>query len=87
VSGNPNLPAETFGLWETGTPIDPTNTDITSLSPFFLPTQAFTGLTDRLNTNFQSVTGVFALFTPPADPLIKYEHVYPRTDAEYPLAN
>jgi hypothetical protein len=31
--------------------------------------------------------GVFALFTPPADPLVKYRHVYPRTDAEYPIAN
>jgi hypothetical protein len=87
VSGNPNMPAETFGLWETGTPIDPTNMDITSLSPFFLSPQSFVGLTDGMNTNFQFVVGVFALFTPPADPLIKYEHIYPRTTAEYPVAN
>jgi hypothetical protein len=87
VSGNPNMPGQTFGLWETGSPIDPKNTDITSLSPFFLATQAFAGLTDGVNTNFQFVVGVFALFTPPADPLVKYRHVYPRTDAEYPIAN
>ena len=85
VSGNPNAPEATFGLWDTGAPIDPMNPGITSLSPFFLDTKAFTGLTDGLNTNFSEVVGVFGIFAPPADPLIKYEEIYVRSELDYPL--
>ncbi len=85
VSGNPNLPAETFGLWDTGTMPGGDITTITSLSPFFLPGGTFNGLVDGMNTDFVEVVGVFGLFVPPADPLIKYEEIYVRTDADYPL--
>ncbi|NUP09240.1 MAG: hypothetical protein HOW73_24580 [Polyangiaceae bacterium] len=87
VSGNPNPPAETFALWTTGQAPDGDITTVTSLSPFFLAGGAFTGLTDGMNTNFNHVVGVFGLFVPPADPLIKYEEIYVRSDADYPLAN
>ncbi len=85
VSGNPNLPAETFALWDTGGPIGGDITTVTSLSPFFLSGEAFTGLTDGMNTDFANVVGVFGIFAPPADPLIKYEEIYVRSVADYPL--
>ena len=84
VTGNPNLPAETFALWDTGTMPDGDITTVTSLSPFFLSGAAFTGLMDGANTDFSEVVGVFGLFVPPADPLIKYEEIYVRTTADYP---
>ena len=84
VTGNPNMPAETFALWDTGTLPGGDITTVTSLSPYFLPGAAFAGLTDGANTNFASVTGVFGLFVPPADPLIKYEEIYVRETADYP---
>lgn len=84
VSGNPNLPTETFALWDTGTMPNGDITTVTSLSPYFLPGATFTGLMDGVNTDFSEVIGVFAIFAPPADPLIKYEEIYVRSDAEYP---
>jgi hypothetical protein len=84
VTGNPNLPVETFALWDTGTMPDGEITTVTSLSPFFLPGAVFNGLTDGMNTDFSEVVGVFAIFAPPADPLIKYEEIYVRSDADYP---
>lgn len=86
LSGNPDLPTENFALWETGQPIDGDITTVTSLSPFFLNGSEFTGLTEGVNTAFLRVVGVFGQFAPPADPLIKYEVIYVREDAEYPLA-
>jgi hypothetical protein len=81
VSGKPHLPAETFGLWTTGK-IDMSPDGPTSLSPFFLDGAAFTGLTAEKIHDFTSVTGVFGLFVPPADPLVKYKEIYPRTMAD-----
>jgi hypothetical protein len=85
VTGNPNLPTETFALWDTGTMPGGDITTVTSLSPFFLPGATFTGLVDGMNTDFAEVIGVFGQFAPPADPLIKYEEIYPRSDFEYPV--
>jgi len=87
VSGNPNSPAETFALWDTGSVGGGGLDTVTSLSPFFLSGAAFVGLTDGLNTDFEFVVGVFAIFAPPADPLVKYEEIYVRSAADYPLAN
>jgi hypothetical protein len=84
VSGNPALPDETFGLWDTGGMIGGDITTVTSLSPFFLPGSAFTGLTQGMITDFEEVVGVFAIYAPDADPLIKYEEIYVRSDLEYP---
>ncbi|HTJ81349.1 MAG TPA: hypothetical protein VL400_06480 [Polyangiaceae bacterium] len=84
VTGNPNMPAETFALWDTGTAPSGDITTVTSLSPFFLPGATFNGLTDGTNTDFGEVVGVFGIFAPPAVPLIKYEEIYVRSDADYP---
>ena len=85
VSGNPNMPVQTFGLWDTGVPFDPMNPDITSMSPFFLPGGTFVALTDGMTENWPFVVGVFGLFTPNADPIVKYEEIYVRTSADYAL--
>ncbi len=87
VSGKPALPDETFGLWDTGSIQGGDITTVTSLSPFFLPNATFNGLVQDQITDFDRVVGVFGLFVPDADPLIKYEEIYVRTDADYPLAN
>lgn len=83
VSGKPHLPAETFALWATGSQQGGDITTVTSLSPFFLANEQFTGLTAETITDFDSVTGVFGIFFPSGT--IKYEEIYPRTDAEYPV--
>lgn len=85
VSGNPNLPGETFALWDTGSLGGGGIETVTSLSPFFLQGAAFTGLTDGVNTDFLYVVGVFAVYAPDAAPLIKYEEVYVRSVADYPV--
>ena len=85
VSGNPNLADETFALWTTGSPPGNDITTVTSLSPFFLPNAAFTGLTDGLSTDFDFVIGVFGVYAPTADPLIKYEEIYVRSVVDYEL--
>jgi hypothetical protein len=82
VSGKPQLPAETFGLWNTGVFMEGGVEDIVSLSPYFLPNSVFVGLTQDKKHDFISVTGVFGLFVPVADPLIKYKEIYPRTMAD-----
>lgn len=87
VTGNPNTPPETFALWDTGTMPNGDITTVTSLSPFCLTGKAFTGLTDGTNTAFSEVVGVFSIFSPPADPPVKYEEICVRTTADYPLAN
>ncbi len=81
VSGKPHLPAETFGMWPTGQ-IDMSPDGPTSMSPFFLQGAAFTGLTAEKIHDFTSVTGVFGLFVPPGDPLVKYKEVYVRSMAD-----
>jgi hypothetical protein len=85
VSGKPQMPTETFGLWKTGTFSDAGPDSIVSLSPYFLATGAFTGLVTGKVHDFSSVTGVFGLFSPTADPTAKYKEIYPRADAEYPV--
>lgn len=87
VTGNPNTPPELFALWDTGTMPNGDITTVTSLSPYFLAGGQFTGLTDGQNTDFQEVVGVFGLFVPPVMPVTKYEAIYVRTTADYPLAN
>jgi hypothetical protein len=79
VSGNPNMPSETFGIWPTG--MFPSGGPTVSLSPFFLSGAAFTGLTDGVTTDFSSVTGVFGLFVPPPSGP-KYVEIYPRQMSE-----
>ena len=79
--GTPGLPGETFGLGTQG--FDggaDAGGEIVSLSPFFLPNAAFTGLVNGQKTKFASVTGVFGLFVPPTDAAVqKYLEIYPRT--------
>lgn len=79
ITGNPNAPTETFGVWPTGNfpPSGPT----VSLSPFFLAGAAFSGLTDGVNTDFATATGVFGLFVPPPTGP-KFVEIYPRDMAE-----
>jgi hypothetical protein len=85
VTGNPNMPAETFALWDTGSMPGGDITTVTSLSPFFLAGGAFVGLTPDDITDFTEVVGVFGIFAPPADPLIKYEEIYARSGADYTI--
>jgi len=84
VSGSPSQPTEVFGLWETGVFSDAGIESVTSLSPFFLPGAAFTGLTQGQTTDFDTLTGVFGLFVPPPNGP-KYEMLYPRTMADVVL--
>lgn len=85
VSGRPQLPTETFGLWTTGVFSDAGVTNVVSLSPAMLSGAAFTGLTMGSIHDFTSVTGVFGLFVPPGG-AAKYLEIYPRETAEYPVA-
>jgi hypothetical protein len=85
VSGKPQMPTETFGLWKTGTFVDAGPDTIVSLSPYFLASGAFTGLQTGKVHDFTSITGVFGLFAPTTDPTAKYKEIYPRVDAEYPV--
>jgi hypothetical protein len=89
VSGKPDpSTTTTFGLWTTtdGGFFDAgadAGADIVSLSPYFLPGGAFTGLTAGATTRFASITGVFGLFVPTGGP--KYLELYPRTAADIVL--
>ncbi|MFO0549691.1 MAG: hypothetical protein U0271_14965 [Polyangiaceae bacterium] len=85
VSGNPNNPDKTFALWKTGMAPNGDITTVTSMSPFFLPSAVFSNLVANNITDFDYVEGVFGLFTPPAMPLIKYEEIYVRSVADYPI--
>jgi hypothetical protein len=80
--GKPHLPDETFAVFESGVFDDAGLEEIVSLSPFFLPNAAFTGLVPEALTNFTSVTGAFGLFIPEAQPIVKYKEIYPRTMAD-----
>ncbi|MFO0611186.1 MAG: hypothetical protein U0414_01265 [Polyangiaceae bacterium] len=85
VSGKPQLPDETFGLWDTVLGPMGTLEEVTSLSPFFLPSAVFTGFTQGQTTKFTSVTGVFAQFQPPMS-MTKYEEICARTMNDIVLA-
>ncbi len=79
LTGHVHMPTETFALWNFGQ--QPT-ADIKSMSPFFLPNGAFTGLVADTFPHFTSVSGVFGLFFPMGG--IKYEEIYIRTMADAP---
>jgi hypothetical protein len=87
VSGRAQDADEIFALWETDQPINGDITTVTSLSPFYTAGGAFTGLTAGEIVDFEYVVGVFGVFAPPATPLIKYESIYVRSAADYPIAN
>ncbi|MEZ4310042.1 MAG: hypothetical protein R3F14_18535 [Polyangiaceae bacterium] len=70
---------ETFGLWESFMPGMGPIEEVTSMSPYFLQGGQFTGLSEGLIYNFLTVDGVFGIFAPAADPLIKYEEIYIRS--------
>ena len=77
-------PGETFGLYPTG--FDGGfggNTDILSLSPFFLTGSLFTNppVVPSVVNKFAGLTGVFGLFTPTVDAgaATTYLELYPRT--------
>jgi hypothetical protein len=88
VSGTPQMPAQTFGLHNTKGPFDDAGvTTVTSLSPYFMPGGAFTGsiaASVGAQLSFVSVTGVFGIFIPTGS-MSKYEEIYPRAEAEYPV--
>jgi hypothetical protein len=87
VSGKPQLPAETFGIYGTGMFSDGGPSSITSLSPYFMPGGVFTGFlaaNQGKTHDFGSVTGVFGIFIPTGS-MTKYEEIYPRAEAEYPI--
>jgi hypothetical protein len=87
VSGTPQMPAQTFGLYNTKPPFDDAGVaSVTSLSPYFMSSGVFTGYV-AMNTgakhDFASVTGVFGIFIPTGS-MTKYEEIYPRSEADYP---
>jgi hypothetical protein len=87
VSGKPAAPAEIFGIWPTGVGIgDASPSDLVSISPFFLPAFAFTGLPTNGQTtvSFQTVTGVFGQYIPATETGTppKYHVIYPRSMAD-----
>jgi hypothetical protein len=87
VSGKPQLPAETFGIYGTGMFSDGGPSSITSLSPYFMSGGVFTGFlaaNQGKTHDFASVTGVFGIFIPTGS-MTKYEEIYPRAEAEYPI--
>lgn len=88
VSGTPQMPAQTFGIFNTKGPFDDGGVaSVTSLSPYFLPGGAFTGVVATsmdVQLAFVSVTGVFGVFIP-AGSMNKYEEIYPRGASEYPV--
>ena len=84
VSGTPAQPDEIFGLWPTGQCCGGGIEEVTSLSPYCLPSGQFQGLS-QTQTDFDFVAGVFGQYvpTPPPDPPPKYEVLYPRQHSEY----
>ena len=88
VSGTPQMPAQTFGIFNTKPPFDDGGVaTVTSLSPYFMPGGAFTGsvaMNMGVKLSFVSVTGVFGIFIPTGS-MTKYEEIYPRVESEYPV--
>lgn len=82
VSGKPKMLNQTFTLWESFMPGMQPIEEVTSVSPFFVPGGQFSNLTLDVIHNFLYVDGVFGLFAPQADPLIKYEEIYVRSMAD-----
>ncbi len=87
VSGKPQLPAETFGLWSTGVFSDGGVESIVSLSPYALAGGAFSFDPASMGKthDFTSVTGVFGLFMP-AGSAQKFKELYPRAMSEAPIS-
>lgn len=85
VSGKPHLPTELFGLWESFMPGNDPLEEVTSMSPYMLAGSAFTGFQPEVIHNFPTVTGIFSLYVPPANPPQKYEVIYPRTMDDAPF--
>lgn len=81
VTGTPQNPDETFGIYKTGQFNDAGIGSVTSLSPFYLPGGVFTTLNKGMKTNFTRVIGVFGVFVPPMS-MTKYLEIYPRTSAD-----
>ena len=90
VTGKPGAPAETFALWKTGGPFEEAGVEgVVSASPYFLSGGAFAGLPTggTMNIDFESITGVFGMFVPPADggTSAKYLMLYPRSMVDMPV--
>jgi hypothetical protein len=89
VSGKPDpTPTTTFGLFPTpdgggDAGLADGGANIVSLSPFFIPGGAFTGLSSSL-THFKSITAVFGIFTPD-DAGSRYLELYPPSMADVQL--
>jgi len=86
VAGAPDAPDETFALWPQGA-FDDEGAQVTSLSPYFLPSHEFVGLESGKAYHFWSVTGVFGIYSPASNPSAKYEELYLRSMADLLLGS
>ncbi len=79
VVGVPKAPYKTFSLKEHDEDEEPVQdfSEVTNVSPYFLSNGKFVGLDTGQPVSFESVTGVFALYTPQGGAR-KYEHIYVR---------
>jgi hypothetical protein len=80
VSGKPTSNTELFGLWPTGAFPDGGPDSFVDLSFYFLPGQAFSGLTLGKLHDFTSIMGVFGEVIIGGQ--TKYRTLYPRTMAD-----
>lgn len=91
VSGKPTTSSAIFGIYPTtGFDAGPDGgtTGIVSLSPYFLASGAFSGLTLNAKNDFATITGVYGMFYPgtgDAGPATKYLVIYPRVMTEVVL--
>ncbi|MFP6684031.1 MAG: hypothetical protein VB934_04930, partial [Polyangiaceae bacterium] len=79
VVGVPKAPYKTFSLKEDDEHEEPVQdfSEVTNVSPYFLSNGKFVGLDTGQPVSSESVTGVFALYTPQGGAR-KYEHIYVR---------
>jgi hypothetical protein len=77
VAGVPKAAYKTFSLKPQEDDTPQAFDEMTSVSPYLMPGGHFVGLEHGESYDFDSVTGVFALFTPDGAAR-KYEHIYPR---------
>jgi hypothetical protein len=84
ISGKPKQPTELFALWKSFQIGDGGIEEVVSLSPYFLPNHAFTGLIPEVIHNFISVQAVFGLFVPQSG-TPKYKVLYIRSMADAPI--
>jgi hypothetical protein len=86
IHGKPKMPAETFGIIDSSLDLEAGTDQLISLSPTFLASSAFTGLTTGMTTHFDHVTGIYGLFVPPGQsaPVTKYKEIYVRAVSDYP---